>query len=351
MKILFTGITGILGSHLFSRLSLYHDVYAVVRNVKHRSHELAGLGMAPDRVFEGDLEEDGLGLSGVALSRLQSAGIDMILHCASSVKFDVRYSERTMNINEAGTRRLVALAKSLNIQTLHFVSTAYAPFGRNPYERSKMAAEKLVISSGLSYNIYRLGVIVGETRNCAINDFNGFYGYAMVPYLIAGSLRSKRKTSGPVELPITIRCSLTSTINIVPVDWVVSQLVLLINLGCFGEIYHITHPHPRLSSWVLSTIFNYLGINGPVCRDRALDTSPKDKGKTGHLQRLFDKQTDIFVPYATEETLFDVSSTMARLGSDYEEPNEVTEAWIHGLLDYAVKRNFGRKTSRTGRRL
>ncbi len=346
MKILCTGITGILGSHLLSPLSLHHDVYAMVRNASQRIHILTDLGMTPDRVFEGDLEKEGLGLSGEASSRLQSTGIDMILHCASSVKFDTRYSERTMNINEAGTRRLIDLGRSLKIPSFHFVSTAYAPYGRNPYERSKLAAEQLVINSGLSYNIYRLGVIVGQTRNCAINDFNGFYGYAMVPYLMAGALRRKRRSSGPVELPITVRCSLTSTINIVPIDWVVSQLVLLMSLGSFDEIYHITHPHPPLSSWVLTTLFNYFEIRGPEYKDRADDTDPKESGKAGYLQRLFDRQTDIFVPYATDERLFDVSSTKARLGSEYEAPNGVTEAWIRGLLDYAVQRNFGRKTSR-----
>jgi hypothetical protein len=213
-----------------------------------------------------------------------------------------------------------------------------------------MAAEELVINSGLSYNIYRLGVIVGDRKGCAINSFNGFYGYAMVPYFLAESMRLRREDSGSVELPITIRCSLKSTINLVPVDWVVSQLVSLIALGTFGEIYHITHPDPPLSSWVLGVIFDYLNVRGISYADPAGGLQGRGNGEARHLQRLFDKQTDIFAPYLTEEKPFDASSVVKRLGSDYEAPDAITRTWVQGLLGYAISRNFGRRTTQTGRR-
>jgi hypothetical protein len=70
----------------------------------------------------------------------------------------------------------------------------------------------------------------------------------------------------------------------------------------------------------------------------------KDNG-TGYLQKLFDKQTGIFLPYLSQEKVFDVSSTVRRLGLQYEAPEIITEKWINGLLDYATKQNFGRKNA------
>jgi nucleoside-diphosphate-sugar epimerase len=349
MKILLTGMTGILGSHIISSLSLYHEVYALVRNASQRVDKFSRFGVPLDHIFEGDLEKESLGLSGTTLSSLKSADIDIILHGASSVKFDDKYYSRTLNINKGGTERIINLSKKLNIKDLHFVSTAYAPFQRNPYEISKMAAEKSVMNSGLSHNIYRLGVVVGERKSCAINGFNGFYGYAMIPYFIAKTFRQRKINSGIVELPISVPCSFTSTINIVPVDWVVSQLLSLISLGTFGEIYYITHPKPPLTSWVLKAIFDYLNINGVNYVDsHSVLPVNKDYGN-GYLQKLFDKQTRIFLPYLTQEEVFDVSSTVSRLGLQYEAPEIVTKQWIYGLLSFASLQNFGRQKMDTAK--
>ena len=67
MKILLTGITGILGSHIIPSLSLHHEVYALVRNVGQRLDKLSRLGIPLDHIFEGDLEKESLGLSDMSL--------------------------------------------------------------------------------------------------------------------------------------------------------------------------------------------------------------------------------------------------------------------------------------------
>ena len=346
MKILFTGATGILGSHILLSLLLNNEVYLLVRNAAQRLENLTGLGVPPHHIFECDLEKNNLALSDDAISRLKSIGLDLILHVAASVKFDEKHYQRTLNINKDGTERLIRLGKFLKIRNIHFVSTAYAPFQRNPYERSKLDAENSVINSGLAYNIYRPGVIVGESKTCAIKGFNGFYGYVMVPYFIVQSLKKNRSSS--VELPINIPCSFTSTINIIPVDWVVSQIVSLINLGTFNEIYHITNPQPPLSSWLLKVIYDYLNIYGINYVDWETYFNSKNGNGKSLLQRLFDKQTEIFSPYIKGEEIFDISSTKNRLCKQYKDPGIVTELWVHGLIDYAIKNNFGRQTRSSG---
>ena len=346
MKILFTGATGILGSHILSSLLLNNEIYVLVRDAEKRLDRLAGLGIPPGNVFESDMEKEELGLADNAVARLRSTGLNLILHVAASVKFDEKYRNQTFNINKNGTQRLIDLGKTLNIRNFHFVSTAYAPFQRNPYEISKKAAEELIISSGLSYNIYRLGVVVGERRSCSIKGFNGFYGYVMASYFMAQSIR-KGKYS-PVELPLKIPCSFTSTINIVPVDWVVSQLVSLINLGTFNEIYHLTNPQPPLSSWLLKVIYDYLHIGGINYVDWESYFKTKTDNGSSTLQKLFDRKTERFLPYLREEKGFDVSSTEKRLSKQYEPPGIVTEEWIHGLLEYAIKNEFGRQTRNSG---
>lgn len=347
MKILLTGITGILGSHLLAALSSQHEVYAIVRNIGQRTEKLSQLALPLGHIFDGDLEKEDLGLSNTTVFQLQSIGIDAVVHCASSVKFDLKYWDRTLNINKKGTERIIDLSKRLGVKKLHFISTAYAPYQRNPYELSKKAAEELVISSGLSYSIYRLGVVVGERQGCAINDFNGFYAYAMVPYFISRSLAAEKDGPCNTELPITICCSFTSTINMVPVDWVVSQLAMLIGLGTFGEVYHITHPDPPSSLWVLKTMLDHFRVKGIVYTDSKNNGRAKERsGRMEHFQKLFDKQTEVFTPYLAGEGPFDVSSVMTRLGSDYQAPGMVTREWLQGLLDYAIKHNFGRRQDR-----
>ena len=134
-----------------------------------------------------------------------------------------------------------------------------------------------------------------------------------------------------------------------PVDWVVSQLLSLMGLGTFGEIYHITHPKPPLTSWVLKAIFDYLNINGVNYVDsHSVLPVNKDYGN-GYLQKLFDKQTRIFLPYLTQEEVFDVSSTVSRLGLPYEAPEIVTKQWIYGLLSFASLQNFGRQKMDTAK--
>jgi hypothetical protein len=124
-------------------------------------------------------------------------------------------------------------------------------------------------------------------------------------------------------------------------------LLSLIGLGTFGEIYYITHPAPPLTSWVLKLIFDYMNINGINYFDCSSSLPIKKDNGTGYLQKLFDKQTRIFLPYLTQEEMFDVSSTVRRLGMEYEAPEEITEQWIHDLLDFATKQNFGRRMNTT----
>ncbi len=337
MNILITGITGVIGSHLISCLVPNHNVYALVRNAKYRTDRLGLDHLPEEQIIEGDLRKEGLGLSPYGRDYFSSIGIDAIVHCAGSVKFHEKYQQETWEINVDGTHRLLELARELDVKEFHFLSTAYAPMERNPYEKSKMAAEELVINSGLPFNIYRLGIAVGEEKSCRINAFNGFYGYFMLLYFLAQSI-----STHSLYLPVTIRCSFDSPLNIVPIDWLVQHLTKLIERGVDQEMYHLTHHNPPLVNWVIKTGFESLNIEGVKLVDYLRPFQRNSDQKIKALQNAVDKAVGIFFPYATNEPIFCLSTIKKKLNSEYEEPPIVTNKWINDLLKFALEQNFGR---------
>jgi len=135
LKILVTGITGVLGSHLVPSLTRQHEIFALVRNASKRKDDLAHCGVALDHIIEGDLEKNNLGLNHITLDKIHKLKIDCVIHGAGSVKFDDKYFAETMNVNKGGTERIIEFARSMNIPNFHFISTAYAPYERNPQKK------------------------------------------------------------------------------------------------------------------------------------------------------------------------------------------------------------------------
>ena len=202
---LLTGGTGFVGTQLLARYLERTDrtVYALVRAEARESGEerlrgkLAAL-LDPDEVAErlvavpGDVESSGLGLSPDDRDRL-AAEVGEVVHAAASVSFELPL-DASRRINVEGTRNVIDFALDCEaLERFAYISTAYvagdhnAEFGeddlhvgqefRNPYERSKFEAERLVRSHchELPIQIFRPSIIVGEAESGWTDSFNVLY--------------------------------------------------------------------------------------------------------------------------------------------------------------------------------
>lgn len=343
--ILLTGLTGVLGAAIAPALQEKgYRVICIVRGGKSRAHGENTLhGIPCDQLINGDVTEPFCGISDDDLSRLANEHIDKFVHIAASVKFDAAKADETWEINNQGTKNVIALTKKLGITEFHHTSTAYADTKRNPYENSKASAEEVVKHSGLKFSIYRPSVIVGDSETGKINDFNGFYGFFIGFHFLAENRRAKRGHNGAVDLPVSVICSPISTINLVSINWLSKNMVELIDMEPIGETYNLTHNTPPLVQWVMEEGFKAINIKGVrFVEPNEKPPTPEDK-LTKIFQGNIDNLLTRYLPYITEEKVFDLTSTKKRLNEFWTDPPPVTSPLIEMLLKTAIRENFGRE--------
>jgi nucleoside-diphosphate-sugar epimerase len=366
--ILLTGATGTVGSSLAPLLKERgHRLICLVRgnNPAGRLEKAVGF-VAGIEVLRGDIVLPGLGI-GFAQMRQWRGKIDAVIHCASSIKFDEALAEEITSVNVAGTANVLAFARFVQIPEVHYVSTAYVAgnaysFGendldvsqtcRNVYERTKMEAEKLVKGwKNGRHSIYRLGIVVGDTITGCVTSFNGFYVFAnryceLRDYCLGKIAEGECQTNeiglepdGMLRLPIYGNFSSTSTLNMVPIDWVAKALTRLAEIPATGQTYHVVHPRPPRIMWMNNILLRRVGITGFRYKPLpGLDAH----SLLGKVQRIFDRGSAPYVPYTTHEARFDTSNLFRALRG--YEPPDIDEAFIAKLLDYARSVNFGRQS-------
>lgn len=216
-KILLTGSTGYLGSHLLYELIQQSDaiIYCLIRKSEGQEayerleHTMTGYfgdcvqQSMKNRVvaIEGDLEKENLGLSEDILTMVEQE-MDSIIHCGADVKH-FGESEHFARVNVESTDRLLGFAKGKPHIRFHFISTLGIPeelamngqwdsivdgsgydesYVENVYTNSKLKAEKLVIKAGeedgVAATIYRVGNLSCHSNNGVFQkniDNNAFY--------------------------------------------------------------------------------------------------------------------------------------------------------------------------------
>ena len=147
MKVLVTGGTGFVGSHLVPRLR--DDGFEVrvlgrgTDGVPHGVDVLAGSVADPEAV------------------RRAVHGVDAVVHLVAIIV--ERGSQTFEAINHQGTRNLVAAMESAGVRRLvHQSALGAGPDERFPYLRSKWLGEETVRASSLDHTILRPSVLFGE---------------------------------------------------------------------------------------------------------------------------------------------------------------------------------------------
>jgi nucleoside-diphosphate-sugar epimerase len=197
MKVLVTGASGFLGGHVVELLSKRGDsVRALVRSTSNRKH-LQGLPNV--ELFEGGIEE---------VERVREAvdGVDAIVHAAGLTK--ARSTDEFFAVNVGGTSNLIQAARTASrahkIKRFVYVSSLVAcgpsPDGSpvpidqetpvNAYGRSKLAAEKVVLSAKdeLPVVVLRPGAIYGP-RDGEILDVFKSIQWGLLPLVAGGEAK------------------------------------------------------------------------------------------------------------------------------------------------------------------
>jgi nucleoside-diphosphate-sugar epimerase len=243
-----TGATGFLGSHLVLQLLQQEEpVIALARGEDPRSRVLSALTRASSYIQGGPAEAGGAGLSVVPGDlRLPNCGLDAIegtggifWHLAANLRYHERHRAGIWEDNVDGTREAVRLAASLGCRRFVYVSTAYTAGRRtgrireelhdgdvecnNVYEESKSAAEHVVVqhaeAANMEWVITRPSIVIGPSGSWSSGGSNsGLYG-------VVHRVRALRVPLRSHEDGIRLRGVPGMPLNVVPVDWVIRDLL------------------------------------------------------------------------------------------------------------------------------
>ncbi len=374
-----TGVTGTVMNPLCARLlEEGHTVVALVRPAKGISPEERLRGsLQSGRLFTiaGDITQE---LAGVSQEdqRLWAGKIEKVVHGAASIKFDETPQREVWRTNVEGTREILRLAVHLGIPEVHHMSTICVAGdtlefketdiptggGRNAYETSKIAAEAVLRERDwpLSWSIYRLPIIVGDSRTGRISSFTGYYKCA-APFMqlrqtiperwgeqeencrSEGILVEVKNGGKYIHIPLRVPCSPVGPLHIAPVDWVTEVLASLITIPADGKTFQVVHPNrPRVSDafrWGL----DFLGFSGI--------TYWETQGGENHLfisrlQKVIARGLGPYRPYISmdRQDFGDavLRATLRAAEKEYPVPPPMDRVFFARLLSFAIERNFGR---------
>ena len=361
-KILLTGATGFLGSHLAARL--LHDghyVTALARSSKSAPaksrvedvlREVGRSRFENLHVVEGDISLSDLGLNETAKRRIVTS-TEEIWHCAASLSFEQENREEIFRMNVDGTRHLLDLVKQTPTRRLQHVSTAYIAGNRpdvaletdidvgqtfkNTYEESKCRAELLVADEhrkgALAASVYRPSIVIGDSRSGRVTHFHGVYAFIRALWASLERLRRRMPGTTTVTLPLRVLGRENQTLNFVPIDYVVDGMMEISRRpDSVGGTYHLANPVPTENRLWLPNICRLLGVEGiQLVGENSFLKTPMTK-----LEALFQKQMAFYYQYLQGEPRFDCRRTLDALKNTGIVCPRVTVEFINRMVGWYV---------------
>lgn len=196
MKILITGSSGQLGQKLLKELR-------TLKQLKLRVMDHLGGQLDADKSIEhvnGDLLNPGS-------LKAATQDIDVVIHLAAITHTNKK--SLYYQINTAGTKNLLAAAKSHNVKKFVFLSSRVAGETGGDYAKSKMLAEAEVEKSGIDWVILCPSEIYGAGRKEAIARLLKLMAKSyIIPVIGAG-----RYTLAPVLVDDVVKAIVRATLD------------------------------------------------------------------------------------------------------------------------------------------
>jgi nucleoside-diphosphate-sugar epimerase/alpha-beta hydrolase superfamily lysophospholipase len=324
-----TGATGFLGSNFLLRLLQRGEaVVAIARGADADERVRDALERAAASYSESFDQEDGAiltvvvgdickshcGIEEHVLRDLRARRPDELWHFAASLHFEERRRDFIWRHNVTGTEHVMRLATELGCRRFVYVSTAYTtgatpgeaaeelhdvcgPFN-NAYEESKALAEWAVhvycTEHGIDYAILRPSIIVGPSLTMRSGGSDtGLYGLMREMY-------SMRKPLREIARPLVVEAEPDTALNLVPVDWVVADILTLIDTDfCGRRIHHLTTDNTITIGITAPFVARMAGIPPIEC----IPTLPEDASP---IEQMIVRRTEFYRSY------FKNSKTFAR---------------------------------------
>jgi thioester reductase-like protein len=225
-------------------------------------------------VAPGDLNES------TELIKPAGVRISEFWHGAASLRFGNKDHAEIFSTNVNGTRQAMKLAQRVGAEVFNHVSTAYVAGRRtgpieechvlsdvetnNLYERSKIDAECLVAAaSDIRTRIWRPSIVVGHSETLAATSFSGMYG--MMKEIIRFKKVVRNTLGSFLEThSLKMLADPDSTLNFIPVDYVVGQAVELSLAGIEEDVVHLTNELSPTVGRCFELFFDELGIRRPT---------------------------------------------------------------------------------------
>lgn len=356
LNVFLTGGTGFLGEYLMAELlDRGHSVWAIYRDESRKLDTIRFLGTlglprsaetlhwfkgeileAFDRWEDWCMDCDGLD------------SVDTLIHSAASVRLHMDECGEPLKTNLGGAKVLRKLFQKKPMR-VHLISTAYVcgliqgqrvlevvhPKGDfvNVYEESKWESEKLWQGEA---TMLRPSIIVGHSETARCASFTGWYILFQAAHLLDRLMR-EAGTTDRLDLGIDIPADPLATTNVIPVDYVAKAAIRIIeNPSNHNKVFHLTHPNPPTHEWTLDLVCRRFNIGGfRFAGSGAPFVQPRNT-----IERMAWRQMQTILLHFANNPIFD------KINTDLAVPElrvpDITEEFVHRLLDYALERDWGR---------
>jgi amino acid adenylation domain-containing protein/thioester reductase-like protein len=343
-RVLLTGATGFLGSHLLDRfVGEGAEVVCLVRGAHGRGAAERLAATDRIRIVEGDLT-DGSALREMA-ARGAFDGLTAVVNAAADVRLAAP-PEELAKVNVGGVRNLLDLIRTTRPELpLHHVSTlavagfhdsgphrfAEADFDLgqrflSPYEATKFDAERLVRAAGdlgTRCFVYRTNHVAAHSRTGAFQtniDDNRVY-QTLKGYILAGCAPRSPQSSFGFSYVDTVAAGICR---------------LVLDTDVPPDVYHVETPHSVAHDEVVRWINAFGHPVRLVERGefiRALARLENADARSADMSRAWEHRPD-------RNVTFDHTRTVAQLrrrGVDFAEPRQT---WLHTALAWASGTGF-----------
>nr|VFK44794.1 MAG: Nucleoside-diphosphate-sugar epimerase [Candidatus Kentron sp. TC] len=294
-------------------------------------------------------------------ARIMGIKFTHILHIASITDFRSAKEvvEKLNLVNVKGTSQILTLCKELDVKKFIYVSSAYvcgdtpgeispdyvnldAKF-RNSYEQTKLQAEvdvrRFCKENAINYIVHRPSIVCGRLIEPVLGltyKFDIFYSCAAfllnAKKLVHGNLPLDDLLRTRMEIPMRVRYSKNSGLNIVPADYVAKAMMFTILDDSYNKSVHLVNDEETPHSLYIPLVEQAVNAAGVM----RVDEDPKDKNV---IERMYYRSVGkIFTPYMTSKSMFFDKSNIE--GASLECPKIDVEKF-NILMDYARTRNFG----------